>query len=131
MTYACCAYAVAKCRRAASSPAEDPAARGKLLVAQGPVALSARARARKRYTAVACLPLLYGVSRDVVQFFRDWYFQIGFDRVFAYVRDATETFDIEGVTWFVTPQCFILGSPPYKGKLWYVRASVYVAHKCR
>ena len=76
---------------------------------------------RNHSGALACLPLLYGVTREVVQFFRDWYFHIGFEQVFAYAQTWDDAHDVAGVTWFVAPQCYSLGTPAYKGKLWYVR----------
>ena len=67
------------------------------------------------------------MTRDVVQFFRDWYFRLGFEQVFAYAQTWDAAHDVPGVTWFVTPACYALGTPAYKGKLWYVRAPAWLA----
>ena len=50
----------------------------------------------KPYFAAVCLPLLFGISRALLEFFVEWHFAIGFEQVFAYAKDRADTLDVPG-----------------------------------
>ena len=78
------------------------------------------------YFAAVCLPMLFGgIAKEVVQLFVQWHLRAGFDRVFAYVEKAADTFDIDGVSWFVSPGSEALGR---EGRIFYHAQSFVTTH---
>ena len=58
----------------------------------------------------------------------EWHLSIGFERVFAYAKHKNDTLDVPGVTWFVSPSVYNLGTPAFSGRMWYYGQPYTMTH---